>query len=373
MKHEQKQNSALSDGIIKIKEGQKRLSALTEDLLKTKVEDLHFNALSDGISKIKQGQKRLLALTDEVLNFKHGQLLPFQHLVKKEISINWKEYFDNGCKGEDMWGHYKTSNGDLYVVIDGASNHEGTKTGADVVRLINDRFKKDAAKIEHIHDLKELIHTINTESTRINEGAYAAIAGILHSRNKLYSFGAGDVSIIAKKPNGKLIQILPLDLNMHPDAAEELAKTEIGTIVDGIEITEENYKQRVNQYIHHGLFNAIGFGKEFFLHEKNFNAKDGAAILIATDGVTDSFMEPQREAGKISMEDALKIHKVINSSSNAMNAAEALSNLIWDTQVKEKKKIKPDDRTGLFLYMNHITDSQATPEAVTEEAKAEEQ
>ena len=34
------------------------------------------------------------------------------------------------------------------------------------------------------------------------------------------------------------------------------------------------------------------------------------------------------------------------------DAANALKNLIWDTQVKEKKKIKPDDRTGLFFYMN---------------------
>jgi len=362
MKHGRKQNSALSDGILKIKEVQKRLSAMTEDLLKMKVEDMHFNALSDGISKIKQGQKRLLALTDDVLNFKHGQLIPFQHLVKKEISINWKEYFDNGCKGEDMWGHYKTANGDLYVVADGASNHEGTKTGADVVQIIDQRLRQDAANIAGSHDLKDLIHTINTESTEVNEGAYAAIAGILHSGNKLYSFGSGDVSIIAKKPNGKLIQILPLDLNMQLEEAEELVKTEIGTIVNGVEITEENYKQRINQYIHHGLFNAIGFGESFFLHEKSFNAKDGATILIATDGVTDSFMEPQREAGKISMEDALKIHEVINSSSNAKDAADALSNLIWDTQVKEKKKIKPDDRTGLFLYMNHITEFQASQE-----------
>lgn len=56
-----------------------------------------------------------------------------------EILVNWKEYFDNTCKGEDMWGHYKTANGDLYVVADGASNHEGSKTGGDVVRFIDER------------------------------------------------------------------------------------------------------------------------------------------------------------------------------------------------------------------------------------------
>ena len=52
-----------------------------------------------------------------------------------DIKINWKEYFDNECKGEDLWGHYKTANGDLYVVTDGASSHEFSKTGADVVRV----------------------------------------------------------------------------------------------------------------------------------------------------------------------------------------------------------------------------------------------
>ena len=51
----------------------------------------------------------------------------------KEIIIDRKEYFDNACKGEDMWGHYKTPNGSIYVVVDGASHHDGMKTGVDVI------------------------------------------------------------------------------------------------------------------------------------------------------------------------------------------------------------------------------------------------
>lgn len=354
MENEDKQSSTLSDSILKIKGAQKRLSALTDDLLKMKIEDIHFTALSDGISKLKEGQRRLVALTDDVLKSTNDHLNPFQHLVGKEITIDWKEYFDNSCKGEDMWGHYKTANGDLYVVADGASNHEGTKTGADVVRLIDERLKKDAAKIVRPSDLKRLVYSINMESSRVNEGAYAAIAGVLHSKNRLYSFSAGDVTIIARKSNGKLLQVLPLDLNMQPEEAEELAKTEIGTVVNGIEITKKNYKQRINQYIYHGLSNAIGFGKSFFLHDKSFSARDGAAIIIASDGVTDPFVETQREAGKIPVGHATKIQEVMNSSFNATDAAETLNNLIWDTQVKEKIKIKPDDRTALFLYMNQV-------------------
>jgi len=42
----------------------------------------------------------------------------------------------------------------------------------------------------------------------------------------------------------------------------------------------------------------------------------------------------------------------MNSNDNAEDAADSLKDMIWDTQVKEKKKIKQDDRTGLFLYMN---------------------
>lgn len=283
---------------------------------------------------------------------KQSRTLPLQILVKDTILVNWKEYFNNDCKGEDMWGHYKTSNGDLYVVADGASNHDGSKTGGDVVRLIDERLRQEAEKIVSTNDLKKLIHSINTESTKVNEGAYAAIAGILHRRNKIFSFSAGDVSILAKKPNGKLIQILPLDLNMQRDEAERCAKTEIGTIVNGVEITEKNYEQRVNQYIHHGLCNAIGFGQSFFLHDKRFNAKAGAAILIASDGVTDPFMKSQKGAGKILKANASKLYEIINSSGNAEEAANALKDLIWDTQVKEKKKIKSDDRTGLFFYMD---------------------
>ncbi len=283
---------------------------------------------------------------------KQVRMLPFQILVKKKISVNWKEYIDNDCKGEDMWGHYKTSNGDLYVVADGASSHDDSKTGGDVARFIDDRFKQDAENIVRSNDLKELIHSINTESTKVNEGAYAAIAGILHRRNRIFSFSAGDVSIIAKKPNGKLIQVLPLDLNMERDEAERCAKTEIGTIIKGVEITEVNYEQRVNQYIKHGLCNAIGIGQSFFLHDKSFNAKAGAAILIASDGVTDPFMKSQRGAGKILKANASKLYEVLNSSDNAEDAANSLRDLIWDTQVKEKKKIKSDDRTALFFYMD---------------------
>ena len=310
------------------------------------------NTLHDVVLKIKQVQKRLNTITDDVLKMKQGHLLPFQILVKKKILVNWKEYFDNSCKGEDMWGHYKTSNGDLYVVADGASNHDGSKTGGDVVRLIDDKLRQDAINIVRSNDLKELIHSINTESTKVNEGAYAAIAGILHRGNRLFSFSAGDVSIIAKKPNGKLIQVLPLDLNMQRDEAEICAKTEIGTIINGVEITEENYEQRIDQYINHGLCNAIGFGQSFFLHDKSFNTKDGAAILIASDGVTDPFMKSQREAGKVLKANASKLYKIFDSRDDAEDAANLLKDIIWDTQVKEKIKIKSDDRTGLFFYMN---------------------
>jgi hypothetical protein len=272
----------------------------------------------------------------------------------KKIIIDWKEYFDNGCKGEDMWGHYKTSNGDLYVVADGVSNHDGTKTGKDVVRLLDDRLKQDSGNIRNRSDCKEFIHSINTESTKENEGAYAAIAGILHKENKLYGFSAGDISIIARKANGKLIQVLPLDLNMHREEAEKHAKAEIGQTVNNIKITKENYQQRINQYMNHGLSNAIGLGEDFFLHEKNFNAREETAMVIASDGITDPFMNPQNEAGKIFESDAAKIYEIFRSSSNAEDSVIALENVLWDTQVTEKKKIKADDRTGLFLYINSV-------------------
>ena len=156
--------------------------------------------------------------------------------------IEWKEYFDNTCKGEDMWGHYKTPNGSIFVVVDGASNHDGSMTGADVARLVHDRLKQESANLHHSSDLKDLMYSINTESTRVNEGAYAAIAGVLHRGNNLYAFGAGDVSIIAKKANGKLLQVLPLDLNMSMEEAEQRAKAEIGQTVNNIKITEKNGK-----------------------------------------------------------------------------------------------------------------------------------
>ena len=268
------------------------------------------------------------------------------------ILVHWKEYFDNSCKGEDMWGHYKTANGDLYVVADGASNHDGSKTGGDVVRFIDDKLKQDAINISRSKQLKELMHSINTESTKINEGAYAAIAGILHRGNRLVAFGAGDVSILGKKPNGKLIQVLPLDLNMDEEEAEKTAFTEIGTVVSGTEITKENYLLRSQQLMYHGLCNAIGIGESFFLNQISFTTRDGAVILIASDGITDPFIAPQREAGSIPKSDAEKIYEIMNSNDTAEAAANALKDLIWDTQVKEKKKIKSDDRTALFLYMN---------------------
>ena len=272
---------------------------------------------------------------------------------KNRISVHWKEYFDNTCKGEDMWGHYKTSNGNLYVVADGASTHEGTKTGGDVVRLIDDRLKQEAANIVRRKHLIELLHSINAESIKTNEGAYAAIAGILHRGKIMIAFSAGDVAILAKKPRGKLLQVLPLDLNMGREEAEQTAMTEIGTMINGTEITAENYSQRADQYINHGLSNAVGIGESFFLNEKRFYTKDGTAILIASDGITDPFMEPQIEAGTIPKTNAIKLHELIESSHTAKDAAEALKDLVWDTQVKEKKKIKSDDRTGLFLYMQN--------------------
>jgi hypothetical protein len=42
----------------------------------------------------------------------------------------------------------------------------------------------------------------------------------------------------------------------------------------------------------------------------------------------------------------------INTNSNAEDAANALKDMIWNTRVEEKKKIKVDDRTGIFFYLN---------------------
>ena len=268
------------------------------------------------------------------------------------ITINWKEYFDNSCKGEDMWGQYQTANGHLYIVADGVSNHAGTKTGGDVVRLITGRLEQDAAGIRHRGDLKDLLIEINRESTKVNEGAFAAIAGILHRGDKLYAFSAGDVSIIAKKANGKLILVLPLDLSMSREEAERLARSEIGTAVKNVEITADNYHLRAEQYLRHGLSNAIGLGEEFHVHDHKFNAKPGTALLIASDGITDPFMKPQNENGSIARENALKLYQVMNSSNNAEEAADAMEDLFWNTQVTERKKIKQDDRTGIFIFMD---------------------
>ena len=268
-----------------------------------------------------------------------------------EIALNWKEYIDNNCKGEDLWGHYKTMHGDLFVVVDGASSHDNVKTGADVARFVDEILKESAAHIEDDQDLKKLILAINTISTKINNGAYAAIAGVLVTGPRIYSFGAGDVSIIGKKANGRLIQVLPLDLNMDREAAETLAKADVGYVINGVEITEENIEQRIYQYMHHGLSNAIGVGNAFHLHEKRFTTKDRSAILIATDGITDPFMAPQSEAARIPETGAPKLYEVINTCHNAEEAVKSLEEMIWDTQVKEKIKIKPDDRTGLFVYM----------------------
>ena len=250
-----------------------------------------------------------------------------------------------------MWGHYQTATGNLYVVADGVSSHDGAKTGGDVVRYIDERLKKDAANIARSRHLRELMHSINAESAKINEGAYAAVAGILHRGNGMFAFGAGDVSILGRKPSKKLIQVLPLDLTMDIDEAEDIAKTEIGTIIDGKEITSENVILRAEQYANHGLSNAVGIGESFYLNEKSFYARRGAAILIATDGITDPFMIPHKQAGKILQQNAEKLYDVLNSNENAEDAVTMLKDIIWDTQVKEKIKIKADDRTGIFIYM----------------------
>lgn len=269
-----------------------------------------------------------------------------------DITINWKEYFDNDCKGEDLWGHYRTANGELFVVVDGASSHDHSRTGADVARFINDILKEAAAHIESSRELRELIYAINTISSKINKGAYAAIAGVLVNDNRIYSFSAGDVAIIGKKANGKLIQILPLDLNVSREEAVALANMKFGSLKKGIEINKQNVEQRIRQFMHHGLTNAIGIGDSFVLHEKKFTARDRSAILIATDGITDPFVAPLTEAARIPKADAPKLYQVINSSRKAEDAANALGELIWDTQVKEGIKIKSDDRTGLFIYMD---------------------
>lgn len=268
------------------------------------------------------------------------------------ITINWKEYFDNECKGEDLWGHYKTANGDLFVVVDGASSHDDSKTGADVARFVDETLKETAANIESSKELKKLFYAINTISTKMNQGAYAAIAGILIRGSSVYGFSAGDVAIIGKKANGKLIQVLPLDLNMSREDAEKFARADLGSVVGGVKLTEENIEQRIHQYMHHGLSNAIGVGDSFVLHEKKFNARERSAILIATDGITDPFIAPQTEAGRIPQAGAPKLYEVINACHNSEDAANSLGEMIWDTQVKEKIKIKPDDRTGLFIYMD---------------------
>jgi serine/threonine protein phosphatase PrpC len=277
------------------------------------------------------------------------------------MNIDWEEYFDNACKGEDMWGNYRTANGRIYVVVDGASNHDGTQTGADVARTVHDRLREHASKLHRSSDLRDLLHSINAESTKVNEGAYAAIAGVLHRGTNLYAFGAGDVAIIAKKANGKLIQVLPLDLTMTEAEAEERAKSEIGHVVNNISITTLNYTQRIKQYMNHGLSNAVGMGDDFFLHDKYFDAKSDTAMVIASDGVTDPFMDPQSEAGNIPETEAEKLYELFADNANAEESVVALENMIWDTRVSQKKKIKPDDRTALFLYINDEDETAKKP------------
>ncbi len=269
-----------------------------------------------------------------------------------DLVVDWKEYFDNDCKGEDMWGHYRTPNGSIYLVVDGASNHDGSKTGADVVRLIHERFRQESGNILHSSELRDLMFAINEESSRVNEGAYAALAGVLQRGNNLYAFGVGDVAIIAKKANGKLIQVLPLDLSMEKEEAERRAKSEIGHTVNNIKITEENYTQRIKQYMNHGLSNAVGLGEEFNVNYMYFDAKADTALMVATDGVTDPFMEPQREAGNILKENAEKLYELLSANNTSEAAALAMEDMIWETRVSQRQKIKPDDRTALFLFIN---------------------
>lgn len=251
-----------------------------------------------------------------------------------------------------MWGNYQTPNGNVFVVVDGASNHDGSKTGADVARLVHKRFRKEAGNLYRSGDLKDLIYSINKESSRVNEGAYAAIAGVLHRSANLYAFSAGDVAVIARKANKKLLQVMPLDLTMGEEEAKKRARSEIGQVVNNILITEENYTQRIRQYMNHGLSNALGMGEEFFIHEKYFDAKTDTVMLIASDGVTDPFMDPQSESGNILKDDAEKLYDLFSACSNAKECAAELETLIWDVQVDQKRKIKPDDRTAVFLYFN---------------------
>ena len=73
-------------------------------------------------------------------------------------------------------------------------------------------------------------------------------------------------------------------------------------------------------------------------------------IVLPISG--DPFIAPQTEAGRIPETGAAKLYEVINSCHNAEDAVNALGEMIWDTQVKEGIKIKSDDRTGLFIYMD---------------------
>src|SRR3990172_623360 len=95
------------------------------------------------------------------------------------------------------------------------------------------------------------------------------------------SSGRGMSPFGQKKMNGKLIQVLPLDLRMPRAEAERLARAEIGATVNNILVTEENLEQRIGQYMHHGLCNAVGMGEKFILHDLNFSARDGTALLLA--------------------------------------------------------------------------------------------
>lgn len=275
----------------------------------------------------------------------------------KKIKIDWQVYFDNTCKQEDLWGHYETAKGDLYIVMDGVSNHDGTRTGRDVVQHVHERLTGECSNIKHRKDLIELLHVINAETTRINAGAYAAVAGTYIRGNKIYVFGAGDVAILAKKMNGKLIQVLPLDLRMPRPEAERLARAEIGATVHNILVTDENLEQRIQQYMQHGLCNALGMGDVFTLHDFNFSARDGTALLLATDGITDPFMASMIDAGGIKLADAPRLYQVFDEGETAEAAVRSLEEIIWNTQVVEKKRLKQDDRTAMFIFMIHAAES----------------
>jgi len=100
---------------------------------------------------------------------------------------------------------------------------------------------------------------------------------------------------------------------------------------------------------------AISFGATYVrIGTAIFGARDGTALLLATDGVTDPFMAPMIDAGSIKLSDAAKLYQVFYEGDTAEAAVKALENIIWNTQVVEKKRIKQDDRTAMFIFMTHF-------------------